>query len=546
MSGAEISASVESESLHAAARRGDTDVINRLLSNGADVNALDAKGRAALLLAAREGHADVVRHLLKWGADINAVSPGNATALRQSVRAGHAEVVGILLAQNADPEIEAPPRPTTPKQEARSAELMAELAKMSSGFDERLQRFGIQEAVKAKSGPDKKYSLPAPQRLLSLAISSQSAETLRALLEAGFSPNPPEDGIPRGMTPLKFAASVGDVEAGRLLLQYGAKVHGGDDLVGAVMKNRTELAELLLEAGADPNRGDDNDSEGMTPLTAATFYGNVPMIELMGRYGAKPNGDALSLARSKPEILALLHRLQGTHWHEAARGGDLAAVQSALDAGADIDITNEAGETGLIKAIQAKQGEMARYLLNRGASPVLADQFGNTALHYAVSPEDAGLISLLLERGANLAAENKAGLTPLYFAANQQKGGIADLLASHGAAIGLTEAILLGRNEAVEDFLRRADSVEVPNVAGVTPLMAAARRGDVALMETLLARGANVAARDRAGNAPLAHAVAVGNLAAARLLIERGADVAERDEKPSQPRVQGGDICERR
>ena len=346
MSAFEPAESAAPETLHDAARRGDADAVNRLLSAGAEVNARDAKGRTPLICAAREGHADAVRHLLKWGAEVNAVPITGGTALREAVREGRAKVVRLLLAQNADPALVAPPRPPTPEQEANGARARGELERITRGMDARIRRLGLEEALKVR---EKSYHQPAPQRLLSNAIMAKSLETLRVLLEAGYAPDPPDDGQTYFMTPLKFAASLGDAEAVRLLLQFGAKVRGGDELTGAVMKNKAEIARLLLDAGADPNAGDEN-GEGMAPLTAATFYGNAPLIEVMGRYGAKPDKQTLAMARGKPEILALMRRLQGTHWHEAARQGDLAAVSTALDEGANIEAVSETGETGLMAA----------------------------------------------------------------------------------------------------------------------------------------------------------------------------------------------------
>ena len=80
-------------------------------------------------------------------------------------------------------------------------------------------------------------------------------------------------------------------------------------LVMAAINRAPDVVKLLLEAGADPNRGDG----AMPPLIAATLGGDPECVRLLLLHGADPNGrykdgsSALdSLSSPNPVIVAML------------------------------------------------------------------------------------------------------------------------------------------------------------------------------------------------------------------------------------------------
>ena len=92
-------------SLHDAVRVGDTDLIEKLLENRADIEAKDTYGYTALLSAACYGHKSIVECLLDCGADIEAKdkTPG-WTALILAAYYNHKSTVECLLDRGADIE----------------------------------------------------------------------------------------------------------------------------------------------------------------------------------------------------------------------------------------------------------------------------------------------------------------------------------------------------------------------------------------------------------------------------------------------------------
>jgi uncharacterized protein len=108
-------------SLCEAAKKGDTEAVEVLLSRGADVNGRDnlspiemiVLNRTALMYASQEGHTRTVQVLVKAGADVNANGDENITALALAALNGHTETVQTLLAAGANLEYKAGPEGQT-------------------------------------------------------------------------------------------------------------------------------------------------------------------------------------------------------------------------------------------------------------------------------------------------------------------------------------------------------------------------------------------------------------------------------------------------
>jgi ankyrin repeat protein len=87
-----------------AARVGDLASAKLLLASGANVNDADAWGVSAMVLAAHSGFTELVEFLLNNGADANAIGPG-FTALHEAIMRRDERMVNALLAHGANPNI---------------------------------------------------------------------------------------------------------------------------------------------------------------------------------------------------------------------------------------------------------------------------------------------------------------------------------------------------------------------------------------------------------------------------------------------------------
>jgi uncharacterized protein len=83
---------------------GNLEEVNRLLAQGADVNAAgNLVGDTALMRASQEGRILVVQRLLEAGADVNAARKDGNTALMLASLMGHTVIVSMLLKSGANP-----------------------------------------------------------------------------------------------------------------------------------------------------------------------------------------------------------------------------------------------------------------------------------------------------------------------------------------------------------------------------------------------------------------------------------------------------------
>lgn len=88
-------------------REASLDIANLLLASGARARARDAEGAEPLHLAAQTGTVEMIRRLLEAGADAGATTDRGFSPLHQAAEVGRADVVAILLDAGADPNLAA-------------------------------------------------------------------------------------------------------------------------------------------------------------------------------------------------------------------------------------------------------------------------------------------------------------------------------------------------------------------------------------------------------------------------------------------------------
>ena len=87
--------------MHGAAANGHKDMVDLLLANKALVNAIDNRGDTPLHLAAADGHRDVVELLLANRAQVDAADNNRWTPIHMAAERGHKDVVELLLVPKA-------------------------------------------------------------------------------------------------------------------------------------------------------------------------------------------------------------------------------------------------------------------------------------------------------------------------------------------------------------------------------------------------------------------------------------------------------------
>ncbi|HEY7170351.1 MAG TPA: ankyrin repeat domain-containing protein [Vicinamibacterales bacterium] len=187
------------------------------------------------------------------------------------------------------------------------------------------------------------------------------------------------------------------------------------------------------------------------------------------------------------------------HW--AAHWDDAETVARLVGAGARVDLPNDLGVTPLSLACVNGSARVARVLLDAGADPNLALPSGETPLMTAARSGGLDLVTLLLERGADLEAREPArSQTALMWALSEKQHDVVGRLLEWGAdpaarsKSGFTPLLFAARNGDVPSatlLLDRRVDVNAAAADGVTPLLAATVRGFVPMIVFLLDRGAD-------------------------------------------------------
>jgi uncharacterized protein len=213
------------------------------------------------------------------------------------------------------------------------------------------------------------------------------------------------------------------------------------------------------------------------------------------------------------------------HW--AAHWNDLATAARLIEAGAAVDVANELGVTPLALACENGNGAMAEKLLRAGANPNSALPSGETPLMTAALTGSVEVVRALLTHGADVNAQERShGQTPLMWAAARQHATVVRVLIEAGADVRartrISPALVhTGDRFALQDDVRGVVQI---NGGGFSPLLFAARNGDVESARLLLAAGASVDDVTPDGTSALVVASHSGHGPLASLLLQKGAD----------------------
>ncbi|MGH9645368.1 MAG: ankyrin repeat domain-containing protein, partial [Bryobacteraceae bacterium] len=403
-----------------AAHWNDLEVVNLLLTAGADPKIANRYGATPLSEAASAGNAKMIEALLKAGADAKTLTTADGeTVLMTAARAGNVEAVKILLEHGADVNARENYKGQTALMWA-AAERHPDIVK-----------------VLLEHGADwKVVSFDRPTKMPKLSAASSVSPIARG-----------------GFTAFLFAAREGDIESAKAMLDGGVDINqtdvdGATALVVSIMNKRYTFAKFLLDRGANPNLADD---KGRAALYAAVDMRNED-------YSTLPNRKQDDPMPSLEIVKALLDRGANPNMQLAkALPG-----RSGMDSG---DTALGDGTTPLIRAAFSGDATVMRLLLEKGANPKLTLKDGSTVLMVAAGVgyrdkftrgtevEALECLKIAVETGLDLGQTSNRGETALHGAANRGADSIVQYLVDHGAKLdaktkqGFTPLdIALGKN----------------------------------------------------------------------------------------------------
>ena len=247
-----------------------------------------------------------------------------------------------------------------------------------------------------------------------------------------------------------------------------------------------------------------------------------------------------ALARKADVNVAQVDGTTALHW--AVEQDDLEIVDLLLRAGARVSARTREGVTPLQLAAINGSAPMLDRLLKAGADPNAAlTPAGDTALMMAARTGKTDAIRVLAEAGANVnAKEGWGGTTPLMWAVSEGHGEAAKVLIAAGADVNARSHYVAAANgrgfEGRTPVANRTDEKAEEFASGrLTPLMLAARQGDVELARILVGAGADVNAAAGDGKTALALAIFNGNYELASYLVDSKADVNKADAQRFTP-----------
>lgn len=380
--------------LEAAVHENAADIVKLLLDAGANPQICSEKTEYSLVTAADWGYVDIVKMLLDAGADPNFSADENCTPLVAACRWGHDEAAALLLQAGANPYV------------------------IDSNFGDSLlmaaAEDGNSKCVKLilGLGVDINHRNHDGETALLYAVNRRLPHIVLDLLRAGANPNIKDNAE---TSPLTFALTYKNYECAEILLRFRALLESSNEY----------YSEEILE--------------------------NINDYTLF--YNMKDNGFAL---RTDDEAVILYAKHACTY-----------LLRKALKAGANPNATDQTGKSALawalehprypqgcavrlirhgakfnneliIYAVRNRMRELLHALIEAGADVNVTDERGNSALHYAVRSNRAYLVLDLIEAGTNIEARNGNNITPLMLAIQHRCYSSAGLLLEHHADMSAT------------------------------------------------------------------------------------------------------------
>lgn len=432
-----LGAGAERPSLIDAAKNADKDALRALLKQGSNVNATQGDGTTALHWASYRDDVESADLLIRAGAKVNAANDLGATPLWSAAQNGSAAMVRRLLQAGANPN---------------AALLLGETVLMAAAHSGNPE---IVEQLIAK-GANVNARAARGQTALMWAVGQKHTDVVKVILahhpdiharsdEWNYVQAVPPHGLPAynkaiphgGETALMFAARVGDFEAAKLLVEAGGNVDDADAWGVSVTtlaehSGFSDLAEFLLDRGADPNAG----KAGFTALHEAIMRRDEKTVRALLAHGADPNTPVKTWTptrRSSEDYNFAPELIGATPFWLAARFNEPTVMRLLLKQGADPLFIHRADYfvgLGSEPRSQVTTALMAALGMGGGAAWVQPDRADREALALET-------VRLAVEQGINIDAANVDGRTALDAAKTLKFDTVIKFLTDLGAKPGV-------------------------------------------------------------------------------------------------------------
>ena len=250
--------------------------------------------------------------------------------------------------------------------------------------------------------PDRTGLMP-----LGYAIRSNNIDAARVLLEHGADANmeydEDEDSDYPGSTLLHVATIRNRFEMVQLMLRYGGNPHtiinnGLTVFEYVIQRGTVRMVEIFLENGVDVN----GLVYGDTPLLTASIYKRVDIAQRLIELGADVN-------KRNSKGYTPFHAAVASNRVFFERGIQAPTLSDVMlfliERGADINIPNSHGSTPLYTAIEQNKVQAVHVLIQHDVDVNQVNPDGHTPLYAAVLNERVEIVRLLINAGAAITQE---------------------------------------------------------------------------------------------------------------------------------------------
>ncbi|RUS78391.1 hypothetical protein EGW08_013839 [Elysia chlorotica] len=370
--------------------------------------------QSALMVAAEIGRLDILQLLLDLGSDPKLETWSGEMALAYALKNGHIKCASVLLQRYKPPEIQLQRMFKAAVQEGQLESLrflssQCDIQESCQGLvrdgiltgDSTIVQFLIAHGANISTQDDLLIALRSRRKDIN------TLDMVKLLVENGACVNR----IPPEQSPLITALECNcNLDVLCYLLEHGADVNEEGDVKANTPlhalfgryperadKNRIDLLDVFLKAGADPNKAN---FDGKTALHLATRHNDLKSVkqlidagaDLEARDSDRMTPMLLAAGEKCAEVILLLKKCgadmravdkdgKNAVFHSIMRGSiDKKVLQLVASEKDQVDIQISDGQTPLMLAARCDDSEAIEVLLEAGADPHKINNKNETAL----------------------------------------------------------------------------------------------------------------------------------------------------------------------